>query len=884
MVAVYDSVLENVKAEDVELMRHILLWLLRQLRPLSRDELAAAVGLVDASSVTQICTKTLVESSNQRIVVARKDIVLEVFRFAHFSVKEYLESVISGLRDHLEEKPKVARFVFSGEDAHLQMTRHCLDVLSACSRDHVTEFKEGDANIRPDYSNADSDDGETDIGDVEQQLVQYAAEFWFQHYKQIDRERISNRDLELLDKKICLHLRPGSTSFAFWLKTYDPDNRSNEHGYDDSSKAPSPVYYAIKLELEGIPEQLITQIEDVGILERPGHHGTALQIAVHQGHYSILEALLKRGVDVNAKAGLHGTALYAAAARGDGGGVVKLLGAGANPNGSTDGDLGSPLHVAAFRGHDTVVKELLDRGSVDVDHRAGLFGTALQAAAASRKRTTVQLLLESGADPNVVCGCLGTALQAAFSHHPGSSGGKIADKIVDILRSAGAKYQDKSNFWTIAFDRATREDSIPDSYMRLIRDSGSYSKDLRDTQWMLASAIHQWTLPDKRTLTMTIPFRNLLCRIPFQDQLEEILQAVPQLTLDIDDLSRKDFLHQSLFWAGINHIMHYLEPLIDKCLDRAFREVTKIREAPSPDSTASAAYALRWAVPGREGRHGHYETGMFRSKLLRNVLGWRRLYDSDDTRNMSPMARSDLVAMELKQQREKENVFEKIPAELSKELGSRNRVRGLEGKLLGARSEVLVTSDILCLVRALVQHGSRCTRYQDTALEKGESFPLQTAKVIQEYTFELFSTVIRLVLALDNTVDFVRLSPTVQLLTMARLGRIEELGSRCERDPALVAAPPPQTNSKEREEEMAARIAQQVQGIIVNQVTDIQASMVQEIRSQVSSVIREEMGRLREQLQQDLEEKIQEEVQLQILEAQAEQSQGGWFSTIRPWS
>ncbi|KAB5535350.1 hypothetical protein GE09DRAFT_358743 [Coniochaeta sp. 2T2.1] len=72
MVAVYEAVLMSVIKDDEQLMRSILIWLMEQFRPLSRDEFAAAVEVADATSITQ-CVKTLVEPSRQTTTVAGRD-------------------------------------------------------------------------------------------------------------------------------------------------------------------------------------------------------------------------------------------------------------------------------------------------------------------------------------------------------------------------------------------------------------------------------------------------------------------------------------------------------------------------------------------------------------------------------------------------------------------------------------------------------------------------------------------------------------------------------------------------------------------------------------------------------------------------------------------
>lgn len=233
----------------------------------------------------------------------------------------------------------------------------------------------------------------------------YAAEYWFRHYAKIDREKVSNEpsgQLGKLESLICSQVLGDAHIMRFWLRTHDPDGGTNE-------TVPSPVYYAVKLNLEEIAMRLIAyaaqlhaDAEDrVPLLDQPGAEGTALQLAAHQGDSKVLEELIKHKANVNSEKGPHGTAVYASAARGDKGMVEKLLRAGAKLDGEDHGKLGSPLHVAAFQGHNDIVELLLKEGGLAVDQHANPFGTALQAASAAGQSSTIKLLLDEKADPTL---------------------------------------------------------------------------------------------------------------------------------------------------------------------------------------------------------------------------------------------------------------------------------------------------------------------------------------------------------------------------------------------------------------------------------------------------------------------------------------------------
>ncbi|KAI1272652.1 hypothetical protein F5Y07DRAFT_379103 [Xylaria sp. FL0933] len=931
IVAVYETALKNVKKEDEERMKSILLWLLNPIRPLSQNELTAAVGLPNSSLVTEICTRVLVETSKQRTTVAGKDRELDVFRFAHFSVQEYLESVLSGSLENLAEKPEVARFNSPGQDAHFEMTKRCLAVLSACclhrgdAYTEATDSDSGTSDATSDASSADSDseveeddaDGRGGSGCPEEPLLKYAAEYWFRHYKMINRDCVSEDELKDLDDDIWSQLLFDKQKLEFWLKSYDPDHRSPMGEIDET---PSPVYYAVKLKLVGIPERLAAnnlvlhiQNDDIpddmvdrleldqfagNMLDRPGTEGTALQLAAHQREFAVLDALIQQQADVNARRGLHGTALYASAVIGDERAVRRLLNAKANTNGTEDGELGSPLHAAAYAGHDAVVAALIKEGGVPVDHEAGPFGTALQAASALRRNSTMKLLLSMKADPNIVSGCFGTAAQAASTYlelgRP-----KKSDKALHMLRDSGAGFFWGFDFWGKAYDRATSQDLgseqrteaqhwVSRSYTRLVQRSGSEVRDLKDlmeSQELFACIKAQWRLPTKGRLSEIHAFDDLLCRIPFEDQIDAILRLVPNQEVRIQDLNNSDFVYQALFWAGVNQILIMLMHLVVQCMDQVRRELWEgegydprydPRYGPKPEAAGSPSHAFRWAFE-------EFGTGYFRPSRARDYRRritfvpkrrmenrlrdiYRDIY-SEDLDSISHVDRSDLVAMTLMQQRQTLKRLEELDHQemlFGKTRDSPTRIPP------AAKSIVWVTSDVLDLVKHLLQYGNNCIQHQH-AVSDSEEIPPEQRQPIEDLTFEVFSAVIRLALALGGLKgsEIARLAETVQLLTTVRLERIRQLDAICKSkvfpaEPQRVEVHLANTDNNNHDllvQEIATEVTRQIEGIIKDQVA---TDMVSQIQRQVSGVLTEHVSRLVERIEGDLQQKIRDEVQRQL--------------------
>jgi ankyrin repeat protein len=155
----------------------------------------------------------------------------------------------------------------------------------------------------------------------------------------------------------------------------------------------------------------------------------ALQIAVTEGHSSVVQSLFQKGADVKTHAQDRASNLLVSAARRGHAEVIEvLLGAGAEIN-AIDDDGNLAIHVAAKGGHIEVVDVLLDAGA-DVNALDGYQSYALHAAARGGHSEVVETLLDAEADVNALDKYQMSAL------HVAAGGGH--SEIVEVLLEAEA--------------------------------------------------------------------------------------------------------------------------------------------------------------------------------------------------------------------------------------------------------------------------------------------------------------------------------------------------------------------------------------------------------------------------------------------------------------
>ena len=129
--------------------------------------------------------------------------------------------------------------------------------------------------------------------------------------------------------------------------------------------------------------------------ERNGISLTPLQIACLHGERVIIQYLLKRGADIEARTENNWTPLHLAFSNGDQDVVNLLLDRGASIDAKTKDDL-TALHLASFCGHQNVAKYLLDKGA-SINAKTTDKHTPLHMASSNGHQGVAELLLDRGA-------------------------------------------------------------------------------------------------------------------------------------------------------------------------------------------------------------------------------------------------------------------------------------------------------------------------------------------------------------------------------------------------------------------------------------------------------------------------------------------------------
>ncbi|KAI9654256.1 MAG: hypothetical protein M1829_000950 [Trizodia sp. TS-e1964] len=385
---VFEKLMRSAFASRVTAQK-TMKWLLGAKRPLNTQELIAAISVGSKGCTMDISTGQLLDMCCNLIVL---DAELDMFRFAHLSVREYLE----------ESRPE-----FTELEINQLLTERCIDSYLLISQSKQLSMGNNTAlkHIRT--------------------LEPYATQYWPVHYQSIERKELHHQLKEKV-RDFLFYNGQATESFAYWIQKLDKltwfegknvssspptpfflaccyglitllEELSTSRSFDcyqKNYKGISGYFLAVAYGCEAVVQLLLEKGADIGALDKDGN--SALKISINYRNNAVVRLLLENGADTKVPDRYSRTPLHWAAKIGNNASVQLLLENGAVTE-ILDWVGRTALHLAAERGENATVQLLLEKGAnIAAVNKEG--ETALHLAAKLGENATVQLLLEKGAN------------------------------------------------------------------------------------------------------------------------------------------------------------------------------------------------------------------------------------------------------------------------------------------------------------------------------------------------------------------------------------------------------------------------------------------------------------------------------------------------------
>jgi len=209
-------------------------------------------------------------------------------------------------------------------------------------------------------------------------------------------------------------------------------NVNAKYGFDGNT----PLQRAAQNNNKDMVEMLIAKGADVNAKDKDGN--TPLQRAAQNNNKDMVEMLIAKGADVNAKDKDGNTPLQRAAQHNRKDVAELLIAKGADVN-AKDKDGNTPLQRAAQHNRKDVAELLIAKGA-DVNAKDKDGNTPLQRAAQHNRKDVAELLIAKGADVNAKDKDGNTPLQRAAQHNRKD----VAELLIAKGADVNAKYNAKN--------------------------------------------------------------------------------------------------------------------------------------------------------------------------------------------------------------------------------------------------------------------------------------------------------------------------------------------------------------------------------------------------------------------------------------------------------